>query len=73
VNQLIEIYDKFLSFFPDPWHPWISVAIVIFMISLVLRHWKTGLLGIILLVLFVPSSIPVLRNIALAIWALLHR
>ncbi len=67
MGQLIDLYNKFLSFFPDPWHPWISVAIIIIMIMLVLRHWKTGVLGIILLIIFVPSSIPVLQNIAEAL------
>lgn len=63
MQQLINLYDQFLHFFPDQWHPWISVAVVIAMIIAILRFWKIGAIGIILLILFVPASIPVLKNI----------
>ena len=66
-DKLIHLYDQFLSFFPDAWHPWVSLTIFIIMVMLILRHLKTGIIGIILLVLFVPASIPILRNIGLSL------
>ena len=67
MQPLIDLYDQFLKFFPDPWHPWISLSIFIVMVFLVLKHWKTGVIGIILLVIFVPASVPILRNIGIGL------
>jgi hypothetical protein len=66
-NRLIHLYDQFLHLFPDPWHPWVSIVIFVLMVLLILRHLKGGVIGVILLALFVPASIPILRNIGMAI------
>ncbi len=67
MDQLISLYDQFLHLFPDNWHTGVSVAILILMVMAVLRYLKEGLIVIILLLVFVPASIPVLRTIGLAI------
>lgn len=63
MSTLFSLYNQFLSLFPDPWHPIVSLAIVLVMLALIFRYWKVGVVGIILLVIFVPASIPVLQNI----------
>jgi hypothetical protein len=66
-DKLIHLYDQFLQFFPDPWHPWVSLGIFVLMVLAILRNFRFGLIGVILLVLFVPASIPVLRSIGIGI------
>ena len=66
-NSLIHLYDQFLHLFPDPWHPWVSIVILVLMVSLILRHLRSGVILVILLVLFVPASIPILRHIGMAV------
>jgi len=68
MNQLFQLYDKFLSLFPDAWHTWVSLGLLIIMVMLVWRYLKVGIIGIILLVLFVPASVPILRQIATALF-----
>ncbi|MFA6081822.1 MAG: hypothetical protein WC773_00190 [Patescibacteria group bacterium] len=63
MNQIFTYYDKFLTMFPDPWHPYVSIAILIAMAVIVFRFWKVEIVGIILLIIFVPASIPILRNL----------
>jgi hypothetical protein len=66
-NGLIHLYDQFLHLFPDPWHPWVSIVIFVLMVCSILRYLRVGVIGVILLVLFVPASVPILRNIGMAI------
>lgn len=63
MNVAFETYDKFLHMFPDGWHTIVSAIIILAMIMLILRYWKVGIIGIVLLVIFVPASVPVLKNI----------
>ena len=73
MNALISFYDKFLHMFPDPWHPIVSAIVLLAMIMLILKYWKVGVIGIILLVIFVPASVPVLKNIGTAIFDVVKR
>lgn len=67
MGNIFQIYDKFLHLFPDSWHTIVSAIILLAMIMLVLKYWKVGVIGIILLIIFVPASVPVLKNIGTAI------
>jgi hypothetical protein len=62
-DQLISIYDQFISIFP-PGIQWI-ISLILF---LTLVFWfldlvKRNLLWLILLVILLPASIPILRSI----------
>jgi hypothetical protein len=67
MDNLFQIYDKFLSLFPDGWHTIVSTIVLLAMIMLVLKYWKVGIIGIVLLVIFVPASVPVLKNIGMSV------
>jgi hypothetical protein len=67
MDNLFQIYDKFLSLFPDGWHTIVSAIVLLAMIMLVLKYWKVGIIGIVLLVIFVPASVPVLKNIGMSV------
>jgi hypothetical protein len=67
MDNLFQIYDKFLSLFPDGWHTIVSTIVLLAMIILVLKYWKVGIIGIVLLVIFVPASVPVLKNIGMSV------
>jgi len=69
MDKIFSYYDQFLKLFPDNWHTAVSVAIIIIMVMLVLRFMRYGIVGIILLVIFVPASIPVLKNIGMGVIA----
>ena len=67
MDNLFQIYDKLLSLFPDGWHTIVSTIVLLAMIMLVLKYWKVGIIGIVLLVIFVPASVPVLKNIGMSV------
>lgn len=69
MDKIFNYYDQFLKLFPDNWHTAVSVAIIIIMVMLVIRFMRYGIIGIILLVIFVPASIPVLKDIGLGVIA----
>jgi len=69
MDQIFHYYDQFLKLFPDNWHTAVSVAIIILMVYLIIHFLRYGVIGIVLLVIFVPASIPVLKDIGLGVLA----
>ncbi|OGD62927.1 hypothetical protein A2160_04110 [Candidatus Beckwithbacteria bacterium RBG_13_42_9] len=71
LDQLADLYGQFLSIFPAYLHFWISlvifIALVLWLVDLVKKHW----IWILLLIIFIPASIPLLRQIGKGIIDLL--
>lgn len=63
LNQIIQLYQSFLNLFPPGLHFWISLAIFLVLVFWVLDLVKRSLVWLILLVILVPASIPLLRQI----------
>lgn len=62
-SAIYDIYDQFLSYFPPEVHWLVSLvlaALIVFGIYKVLRR---QLVYLILLVILLPASVPILRNI----------
>ena len=60
---LTELYNQFLGFFPDFLHPFISIAVVIFLVYSIVQAIKQNFIWLILLVLLLPASIPIIKNV----------
>lgn len=63
LNQIIQLYQSFLNLFPSGLHFWISLVIFLVLVFWVLDLVKRSLAWLILLVILVPASIPLLRQI----------
>ena len=60
---LTELYNQFLSFFPNFLHPFISIAVVIFLVYSIVQALKRNFIFLIVLVVLLPASIPILKNV----------
>lgn len=63
MEYLQNIYNQFLSYFPDFLHPAISVVIAIFVVYSVVQALKRNFIYLIVLVVLLPASIPILKNV----------
>jgi len=63
LDKIINFYEEFLTVFPSHLHFWISIAIFVVMVFWVFKLIKKNLIWIILLVFFIPASIPLLKQI----------
>lgn len=63
MDQLLSIYNQFLSFFPSSFHGIVSLLLAILLIVAVFKILKRNFIYIIVLVILLPASIPILKNI----------
>jgi hypothetical protein len=63
MNQLLDIYNQFLSFFPSNLHGIISIVLGILLIVAVFKVITKQFIYIILLIILLPASIPIFKNI----------
>jgi hypothetical protein len=61
------LYDRFLSVFPPALHFWISLLLFLVIVFWVLDLVKKNLIWLILLIVLLPASIPLLRQIFLGV------
>ncbi|MBI4128189.1 MAG: hypothetical protein HY459_03920 [Parcubacteria group bacterium] len=73
MQKLSALYDRFLSLFPPEWHTVVSIAIIVLLVWWLLKLIKHNLIFIILLVIFVPASIPILVQIVNALIDFINR
>ncbi len=60
---LTGLYQQFLGFFPSFLHPFISIAVVIFLIYSIVQAIKSNFIWIIVLIVLLPASIPILKSV----------
>ncbi|TSA44854.1 hypothetical protein D4R52_03580 [bacterium] len=63
LDNIYEIYNQFLSYFPPHLHGWVSLFLAILLILGIYKVLKKQLIYIILLVILLPASVPILKNI----------
>jgi len=63
LQDLIDIYSQFLSNFPERFHGWISLALAVLLVIGIYKVIRKQFIYLILLVILLPASVPILRNI----------
>ena len=63
MDQITEIYNQFLGFFPVSLHPLVSIILGLLLIYGVIKVIQHDFVYIILLVVLLPASVPILKNI----------
>lgn len=63
MGQIQQLYLDFLNIFPGFLHPFISVGLAILLIVSIIQVLKKNFIFLILLVLLLPASIPILKNV----------
>jgi hypothetical protein len=61
-NVFIDVYNRFLGLFPDSFHWFVSLLILIFIVFTLFRLIKRNFLFILLAILLFPVVYPVLRD-----------
>ena len=63
LDQLFNLYDRFLSLFPNYTHFWISLIIFVVIVFWLLQLVKKNIIWLVLLIVLLPVSIPILKSI----------
>ena len=61
--QIYSLWTQFLTLFPGSIHWLVSLVIFIFLIKVIVGLIKKSFVWLLLLILFVPASIPLIREI----------
>lgn len=67
MQEIQKIYAQFLGIFPQALHPFISILLGLFLIYSVVQVLKKDFIYLIILVILLPASIPILKDVGLAI------
>ena len=63
MEQIQSLYFQFLNIFPQSLHPFISIALGIFLIYSVIQVIRRDFIYIIVLIVLLPASVPILKNV----------
>jgi hypothetical protein len=63
MDQIFSIYSQFLNYFPSSIHVIISLSLAALIVIGVFKVIKKDFIYIILLVVLLPASVPILKNI----------
>ncbi len=63
INYFVELYQSFLSYFPPFTHTFISLILVVLIIYSLFQTLKKNFIWLIVLVVLLPASIPVIKQI----------
>ncbi|MBI2607489.1 MAG: hypothetical protein HYW51_01560 [Candidatus Doudnabacteria bacterium] len=63
MDQIFDIYQQFLNFFPDNLHGFVSLGLAILIVLAIYKILKRNFIFIILLIVLLPASIPILSNL----------
>lgn len=73
LSRIFALYNQFLAVFPEGIHFWLSLAILLVLIKWLLSLLKRSLVWLLLLVIFVPASVPILKEIAFGVVEFLEK
>jgi hypothetical protein len=62
MQELQNLYYQFLSVFPPVLHPFISIALAVFLVYSIVQVIRKDFIYIIALVVLLPASIPILKD-----------
>ncbi|MBX4204876.1 MAG: hypothetical protein KW788_01650 [Candidatus Doudnabacteria bacterium] len=63
MDQIISIYKQFLSFFPGSIHGIVSLVLAVLIVYSIYKVLKHNFIWLILLIILLPASQPILKNI----------
>lgn len=63
LQNFYQIYGQFLSYFPEKVHGLVSLFLAILLVVGIYKVLKRQLVYIILLIILLPASVPILKNI----------
>ena len=63
MDQIFSIYNQFLSYFPSNLHGIVSLALAVLIVIGIVKVIKKDFIYLILLIVLLPASIPILKNI----------
>ena len=63
MNEIQNLYSQFLGNFPAGTRPVISILLAVFFVYSILKVIKKDFIFIIVLVVLLPASIPILKNV----------
>ena len=63
MDQIFSIYNQFLNNFPPNLHGLISLGLAVLVVIAVVKVIKHQFIYIILLIVLLPASVPILKNI----------
>jgi hypothetical protein len=63
MDQIMSIYTQFLSYFPENLHGLVSLALAVLIAIGIIKVVRRDFVYIILLIVLLPASVPILRNI----------
>ena len=63
MDILTRIYDLILGFFPTQYHWAVSLFLLLAFLIVFVHFIRKSILFIVLLVLFVPASVPIIKNL----------
>lgn len=70
-KDIYSIYDQFLSYFPEKVHGFVSLGLAILLVIGIYKVLRRQLVYLILLVILLPASVPILKNLGEQIVTLL--
>lgn len=71
IQYFIDIYQQLLSYFPPFLHTFISLVLAVFLIYSLFQVLKKNLIWLIVLVVLLPASVPVIKDIVDSIIAVI--
>jgi len=63
LQQIYSIYDQFLGYFPQNLHGIVSLALASLLVFGIYKVLRRQLVYLILLIILLPASVPILKNI----------
>ncbi len=63
MDQIMSIYNQFLSYFPANLHGIVSLALAVLLAIGIFKVIKREFIYIIILIVLLPASVPILKNI----------
>ncbi len=63
MNEIQSLYLEFLSNFPENLRPIISIGLAVLLVYAIFKVIKKDFIYIIALVVLLPASVPILRNV----------
>jgi hypothetical protein len=63
IQQLQQLYTGLLDLFPTFLHPFISIALAILLVVSIVQVLKRNFVYLVVLVVLLPASIPILKNV----------
>ncbi len=63
MDQILSIYNQFLSYFPANLHGVVSLALAVLIAIGIIKVIRKDFIYIILLIVLLPASVPIMKNI----------